>query len=327
MRLVAFSVSLFACIGLASAQSEPAPTAAPTAPAPAAYQPAVLNPPAAEPPPPSATTTAPAAQPAAPAAPNGHFPAYPRKDAPSSAEQADIVSGRAALLRDRRFTPQTVDTAEVEPPVRHGDPRARWTVALSLDSVFYTDVGYDLFDDDNVSTRLGVWAGYDIAELAPRTTLAIELGFGAEAQEQGIWQGALRTQLESQTFSAGASLRYALFSWLDPQLRASTGITRIAFELESDDSNSFDDHALSGFGALSAGVLVHTPAQLLENRRGEFASLNIGLLIEGGYALRSSVNVDPTRKAADHAIPITEAELGELALSGPYVRSSVVVRF
>jgi hypothetical protein len=325
MRLVAFTVSLFACLGLAAAQSEPAPAPAPTAPAPAAYQPAVLNPPAPEPPPPSATTTE--GQPAAPGAPSGHFPAYPRDHAPSSDEQADIVSGRAALLRDRRFTPQTQDTAEVEPPVRHGDPRAHWTFALSLDSVFYTDVGYDLFDDDNVSTRLGLWAGYDIAELAPRTTLAIELGFGAEAQEQGIWQGALRTKFESQTFSAGASLRYALFSWLDPQLRASTGITRLAFELETDDATGFDDHAISGFGALSAGVLVHTPAQLLENRLGQFASLTIGLLIEGGYALRSSVNVDPTRKAADHAIPITEAELGELALSGPYVRSSVVVRF
>jgi hypothetical protein len=334
MRIAAFSASLLACLGLAlalgglaHAQERESRPAAP-APAPAAYEPAVLNPtaPANAPEAPPAAT-GPAAPAAQPAAASGHFARYSENAAPEASAQADIVSGRAALLRDRRFTPQTGDTAETERPIRHGDPRARWTIALSLDSVFYSDAGYDLFDDDNVSTRLGFWAGYDIADIAPRLALAIELGFGAEAQEQAIWQGALSTKLESQTFSGGVSLRYALLSWLDPQLRASAGVTRLAFELAADETGSFDDHALSGFGALSAGVLLHTPAGLLENRNGQFASLNVGLLIEGGYALRSSVDVEPSRKAAEHAIPITEASLGELALSGPYVRSSVLVRF
>jgi hypothetical protein len=119
-----------------------------------------------------------------------------------------------------------------------------------------------------------------------------------------------------------------LFSWLDPQLRASAGVTRLAFELDTlGDSGTFDDHAASGFGALGAGVMLHTPAGILENRHGEFASFSFGVLVEGGYALRSGVVVNPSQKASAHAIPITQAELGELALSGPYVRSSVLVRF
>lgn len=324
MRIVVVFASLFIFAGVALAQN--APQAKPEQPgaAPAAYQPAVLNaPPAPEAPAPEAV--APAAQP--PAAPSAgtRFPRY-RDAAPVSAGEAERISHRAALLRDRRFTPQPAETTDDDQPIVHGDPRARWTLALSLDSLFYTDSGYDLFDGDNVSSRIGAWAGYDLAQLAPRIALAVELGFGAESREQGIWGGGLRTELESQTFSAGVSLRYALVSWLDPQLRASAGVTRFAFGLDTN-AERFEDHALSGFGALGAGVLLHTPARLFENKRGHFASVSLGLLIEGGYALRSSIDVNLSRKAGDHAIPVTEAELGELALSGPYVRSSVLVRF
>jgi hypothetical protein len=324
VRLVASVAVLLSC-AVARAQPTPAPApVSPSAPAPAAYEPAVLgeSPPAPPPQPPSPPPTA-----AAPSAPT-HFPRYHPQPALDSTEQADLVQGRAALLRDRRYAQRDVAPSEAEAPVRHGDPRARWTLALSLDSVFYTDSGYDLFDDDNVASRLGVWAGYDLVQLTPRAVLAVELGFGAEAQEQPIWDGVLVTTFESQTFSAGASVRYALFSWLDPQLRASAGVTRVAFELDTlGDSGTFDDHAASAFGALGAGVMLHTPAAMLENRRGEFASFSFGVLIEGGYALRSSVDVNPTQATSDHAIPITQAALGELALSGPYVRSSVLVRF
>jgi hypothetical protein len=321
VRVIVSVALLFSC-AVARAQTSPAPVSDPAPDrAPAAYQPAVLG----EPPSPAT----PATPPPPPAAPSGtsRFPSY-HSPPIDSAEQADLVQGRAALLRDRRYAQRDVAPSEAEAPVRHGDPRSRWALALSLDSVFYTDAGYDLFDDDNVGTRLGLWAGYDLVQLSPRAVLAVELGFGAESQEEGVWQGALQTTFESQTFSAGASVRYSVFSWLDPQLRASAGVTRLAFELDTfGDSGTFEDHAASAFGALGAGVMLHTPAGVFENRRGEFASFSLGVLIEGGYALRSSVEVNPTQKARDHAIPITQAALGELALSGPYVRSSVLVRF
>ncbi len=40
---------------------------------------------------------------------------------------------------------------------------------------------YDAFDDDDVAAQLGLWASYDIAQLSPRTVLALELGIGSEA--------------------------------------------------------------------------------------------------------------------------------------------------
>lgn len=322
MRIVVVLACLATWSGTAVAQSAPT-DAEKGAPAPAAYQPAVLNAPAAETP-----AVDPAQRPEEPAAAGGGSRRpFSRRAEAVAAQRARIEAQRAALLRDPRFTPQTSDAAKVDEPVLHGDPRARWTIGVSLDSVFYTDAGYDYFDHDNVSPRFGGWAAYDLAELAPRLTLAVEVGFGIESHEQGNWEGALRTELDSQTFSGGVGLRYALAPWLDPQVRVSGGVTRLAFSLDTPDSGRFEDRALSGFGALGAGVLLHTPAQLFENRRGQFSSVSVGVLVEGGYALRSSLDVTLSRSASDHAIPITEANLGELALSGPYIRSSVVVRF
>ncbi len=340
MRRLASFVLCLACAAVARAQTPPAapdqpaassgvaatespaaaaPAAEPAAPAPAppapaAYQPAVLGEPKAPP------AEAPAA-----AAPSGHFPQYRPGRSLSPEERAQLVEARAALLRDRRAEgkPQWRE----EQPVRHGDSRARWTLAISLDSVFYTDHGYDFFDDNNVAQRLGVWAGFDIAQLDPRTSLAVELGIGAESQEQGTWQGALNTELESQTAAAGLSLRYAMLPWLDPQARVSGGATRFEFQLDTSDNETYEDSAVSGFAALGAGLLFHTPSRTFENRNGQFASVGFGLLVEGGYALRQSIELTPERRSPKHAIPITQARLGELPLSGPYVRTSVLVRF
>jgi hypothetical protein len=73
--------------------------------------------------------------------------------------------------------------------------------------------------------------------------------------------------------------------------------------------------------------MFHTPPGVFENRRGNFASFGFGLLVEAGYAVRQSVDLAPARSSASHAIPITQAGLGELALSGPYIRTSLLVRF
>ena len=46
-----------------------------------------------------------------------------------------------------------------------------------------------------------------------------------------------------------------------------------------------------------------------------------------GYALRGPVDFSLTQTQGSRAIPVTGAKLGELTLSGPYIRTSVVVRF
>jgi hypothetical protein len=263
-------------------------------------------------------SAAPASEPAHAAAPSSKFrPLTPE-------ERQQIAAEREAIARERRARGEKVD--EPDEPV-HGDPRARWTLAISIDSMFYTDSGYDLFDDDDVASRLGLWAGFDFLQLSPQAALAVELGVGADSEKEAIWQGVINSKLESVTASAGLSLRYALLPWLDPQLRATGGVTRFTFQFDASEAETYDDDALSGFGALSAGFMFHTPAGVFENRRGNFASFGFGLLVEGGYALRQSIDLAPARGAASHAIPITQAGLGELALSGPYVRTSLLVRF
>ena len=236
-------------------------------------------------------------------------------------QQRNLVQGREEILHDRNYTaPQPEQRATDE------EARPQFSLALSLDSLFRDDPGYDLFDDNDVSTRFGIWLGYDLVQLAPRTVLAIELFGGGENQEQAIWGGELQNELDSLTFSAGASLRYALLSWLDPQLRAAAGFSWFAVELDTNETR-FEDHAFSGFASLGAGVVLHTPARLFETKSGGFASFEIGFLIEGGYTLQAPVEFALEGDSSASAIALTDASLGELSLAGPYVRSSLLVRF
>ena len=236
------------------------------------------------------------------------------------------MQGRQAVLRDQRFSDGPADD-EPERRASDEDAIAHVTIGLSIDSVFYTDPGYDLFDDNDVASRLGIWASYDILTLGPRGVLALELGFGTESQEQAIWAGDLQSSLETQTLSAGVSVRYALTSWLDPQLRAAAGASFVAFALDDRDSTTFEDDAVSGFGSLGAGVLFHTPSRAFETRQGGFAAFQLGALIEAGYALRSPVEFALKHGSPALAIDLTEASLGQLDLAGAYVRSSLLVRF
>jgi hypothetical protein len=58
------------------------------------------------------------------------------------------------------------------------------------------------------------------------------------------------------------------------------------------------------------------------------ASLSVGLLLEGGYTLvgPASLALDPT-DTPSQAIDLQEPTLGELNRAGPYIRTSLVIRF
>ena len=257
----------------------------------------------------------PSAAPAPPAAPAPEDPA---------ARRAQLLE-EARLLREQR---DAREAAAVQAERQPSDGIPRFTVAGSVESLFYADSGYDLFDDeDDLSTRLGLWVGYDVARLSPSTTVAVELGFGAESLESTIWNGAIQTQLDALTLTAAVALRYSLFPWLDPQLRIAAGGSRLTFELETTNAGTFDDSALSPLGAVGVGLVFHTPPRVLENRHGNFATLSFGLLVEGGYAVRSAVEPELKSSTESNAIPLTRASLGELGLSGPYLRSSLLARF
>jgi hypothetical protein len=82
------------------------------------------------------------------------------------------------------------------------------------------------------------------------------------------------------------------------------------------------------FASFGAGLTLRTPTRVFEDRGGRMASLSVGLMVEGGYALRAplELNLDGPGPG-DGDIALSEGSLGELSRSGPYVRTSIVLRY
>ena len=83
---------------------------------------------------------------------------------------------------------------------------------------------------------------------------------------------------------------------------------------------TFSDSAWSPFGGLGAGID-------LEANLGRYVSL--GFLAEGGYILNLGPEYEftPEDGAADDAIEIRNASMGELSRSGAYLRVAGLLRF
>jgi hypothetical protein len=211
----------------------------------------------------------------------------------------------------------------------HGDAGAAIGLGLSVDAVFHHDVGFRLFDQSKANSRLGIWASHDLATLRKRWILSGELGFGVEGNDgTGLFDGSVSAHLRSSTFYGAVSVRWDACSIFAPHLRASGGASAIDLELQMSDEPNETDSAVSGFGALGAGFLLHTPARAFESRTGQFASLSFGVMFEAGYAVRSPVDFAlKNRSATPRSIEIISAKLGRLDLSGPYLRTSLVARF
>jgi hypothetical protein len=237
-------------------------------------------------------------------------------------------AARGAQLGSEPHPAEPLALREEEQPVKHGNAGAPFAIGLAVDAVFHNDAGFRLFDQSKASSRLGVWVGYDLASLSPEVVLSGELGFGVEGQqgESVFNMHSVPMKLQSNTFHAALAARWNACSFFAPQLRASGGVS--LFDLQLDvDAVSETDKAVSGFGALGAGFWLHTPARLLESRRGKFASLKFGVIVEAGYAVRSSVDFALRNHSSARSIPIVRADLGQFDLSGPYVRTSMVTRF
>jgi hypothetical protein len=222
--------------------------------------------------------------------------------------------------------PQRPAAAPVE--VVHGNAGSAWALGASIDAVFHNDRGYGLFANDDVAPRFGLWLGHDLFSFSRQLILAAELGWGVESESQtGLFAGVVNTNLVTHTFFGAASLRWQLLPWLQPQARLALGASAVHMELTSFAEPTDRANALSPMGSLGAGVFLRTPTRLFENARGELASLSFGVLVEGGYALRGPVDFSLTQQHGARQIPVSAAKLGELGLSGAYIRTSLVVRY
>ncbi len=285
------------------------------------------------------TTAAPAPASATEATPAGAPAAAVDSQDPEQAErqrQADRARLRLVLARARAeraaTTGQPAQPIAVEPapqPEReYGDAGAAIAVAVSLETPWNHDIGFDLFSDDDVSTRFGLWATYDLLAIHDDVFVAAGAGVDFESlDENDLLSGQLNTDLDAVIGYATAVVRYVPVAWLQPHVRLSGGAERVIVKLDFA-GERFRDEGTLPFASLGAGITLRSPTRMFESRRGTFAALSFGLMIEGGYALVSPLQVTLDGEGpAERDIALEESELGELERSGPFMRVSLVARF
>jgi hypothetical protein len=190
------------------------------------------------------------------------------------------------------------------------------------------DVGYEHFRDGDRALRIGLFAVRDVVTIAPKVIGSIEVGVGFEQDRApGLLGSSGGADLDSQTYYGAFSVRWDAVPFLSPHVRAAAGASLFQFDLPGRSDTFETDHEVSGFGSLGLGLLLHTPPRLFESRSGKFSSFGLGILIEGGYALRSPVDFALHAKGDSRRIAVVDAELGRLDLSGPYLRICLVTRF
>ncbi len=215
------------------------------------------------------------------------------------------------------------------PPRRTGPIESRFSLALNADDVWYTAKSFDLFSTNDVGGTLGGSVGYAVWMKGP-LSLSPELGVGADSQSaSGLFGGAISsTKLQTVSYYTGATLRYALLSFLEPEARIALGLSTIKADIyPSSGPGKLEEKSLSPFGSLGAGVTFRSPPAALGTRSGSLESLVIGLTVEGGYVLGGSVDLSPTPSPAMGRIATQDARLGSLDRSGPYVRVGLGARF
>lgn len=233
-------------------------------------------------------------------------------------------------FRGQRTGPRPTGPAprlEPEPPRVRGDAGAAIGIGLSFEQDWNRDEGYDLFGEDDVAQRVSVWFSHDLLSFGERTVLAGELGVGSGVDETSGEFDSMKTSLNNTRLQVAAYVRHAIWPVLQPHLRLAGHVSFIKAELDFAGDENFSDRDISGGGSLGAGFMVRTPTRLFENRKGDFASLSLGLLFEGGYTLASPVTFDLVDDEQADRIEVRSARLGELELSGPYFRAGLVVRF
>ncbi|HMI93930.1 MAG TPA: hypothetical protein VK509_21295 [Polyangiales bacterium] len=312
--LFVFTLALFGAAGTAvhaqpSAQAQPSDAQAPAA--------ATV-----------ASDTAPAT-----AAPS-QLPAAEDPAARAKRIEHERANMQAMLARAREAHRQRDQVEEREPDPVHGDAGAAFALGLSFDAPWYDDPGYDVFseEDSDVAGRLGLWVAYDFASLSDDVIAAVELGWGHESAEGRVLDVA-ETKLTTNVAYAGATMRWVPLSWLQPHLRLAGGAAIVdarlvaANETFHDGAGGVFEDMISPYGSAGLGFSLRTPTRMFENRRGRFASLSFGLMVEGGYTLAAPVDVAlEGPKASARDIPVAEPALGELERSGPYIRVSLVGR-
>jgi hypothetical protein len=194
--------------------------------------------------------------------------------------------------------------------------KTRYPLALFIDvsPVWQTSRGYDLFADNDLSTRYGVTAEVDLIEFGRQTILSVDAnGFGETASDN-VLSGQLKTEYSAWSSELGFRLRKEFWQVFSVHAIAMGGTSRI--------TTKFDDGVATScwvpVGHLGGGVSASLPGPMV---------IRPGLLLEGGYFVSGSADLKLKQDAGNGTLRQMEATLGDLSRSGPYVRVSVFARF
>jgi hypothetical protein len=186
---------------------------------------------------------------------------------------------------------------------------------LDIAPHFVASRGYDLFDRNNVATKVGLTAEADFWEPWKNVHLSADLAGAAMSQDDSVL-GSLHTRLKTRTLEGGLRLRKDWLPFFATHLGVSLGATQVVTSFnDGPDTKEWVPSTRFGAGAST---------ELSVNSK---AILHPGLLFEAGYSLAGSTLLYLKEAAPADGIARSSAQLGSLELSGPYLRFALFARF
>lgn len=205
------------------------------------------------------------------------------------------------------------------------------------DQAINDDAFYLLSDDGFISD----------SHLTAQVTILDGLRAGLEwswAQESHDPVEGSSTALDMDAFYLTARLEHPVTSWLTPYVLGGVGLGILDMELKN--SATWEQRAYTGNGMLVGGVDLHLPTSAVQSLfnldpKGSARDFTVGFYLELGYRLTSDATFDnlttpeieeetSSRTPTDptpEPIPIEDASLGVVNLSGPIMRGGLLVRF
>jgi hypothetical protein len=208
----------------------------------------------------------------------------------------------------------------------------RFTVTLDVANVLWrTSTAYDLFSSNDAAWRIAIGASYDVLKLPSQIILATEIGIMAEPGQgsnanSGLLGGTINGTLSAATFMVGGSLRWAMTPWFAPYGRLGLFTSRYAVDIHAGPTDvttsssgvDWSYHRWAEGGSLGAGAMFNLPPK---------SPVNVGVLVEGGYWLQQSIDIQLENSPLPGSILTSGARLGSLGNSGPYLRFAGMLRF
>jgi len=294
---------LLTVLGLATARASAQAPAAPSGPPPAAAPAASAPPPAAAPP----------AEPVLLEWETTHV-----DGAPTQAPPPYVTPPGAPV----RMLPPQLHPIEPPPePRRHGDATAPFALGIGGSVLWHRDHDYALTEQKHTGA-FELFATYDV--WTPMRGLVLAAGVSLRNESRTI---DFDYDLRQNTVQAELMARLVATSWLHPHVRIAVGGVITNFSRTDSTANvTYEDRSGGVASTFGAGFTLRTPPRLFETHRGRMASLSLGVLVEGGYALNQDAELDAKPTQASE-IERATFSFGTLDRSAGYLRIAGVIRF